>query len=446
MSTKIVYTFMLAIGILTQLVQVCNASLFFIDDKDEIEAGYRQDSLFKKSEDVQKLIKIQEIGNRLANISRKRQGIDYVFSLIKEENAFSNFAGFIYIGEPIYELLNSEDELAFVIAHEMAHSDNRDTADSIEQGIAERYKDKEETKITISEEMLRGYFFDRIQEYRADSQAILYLYLAGYDPKTGIIVMEKFQKKYGLYPPGLEKVSDHPSYVSRKRNMEAFLKELQYVEKFYFRDGEGYLEKKNYEEAIRSFSNYLAFFYTSYNGYFKRGYAYYLQAVGGVARDEFIWDDRIDFTGKFGVKGTERTDKLLLLKAKNDWEQAKSLNPQKAEVYNYLGIVDAELGEKEKALENLESAMQKDSKFCAPYNNLGVVYLREGKLEEAKKYLTISFANCSENLPLNFNLGQLYKIKGEKEKARKYFEKVIDLDNNKNGYLRKFAEEKIKDL
>src|SRR3990170_8292272 len=279
MSTKIVYTFMLAIGILTQLVQVCNAALFFIDDKDEIEAGYRQDSLFKKSEDVQKLIKIQEIGNRLANISRKRQGIDYVFSLIMEENAFSNFAGFIYIGEPIYELLNSEDELAFVIAHEMAHSDNRDTADSIEQGIAERYKDKEETKITISEEMLKGYFFNRIQEYRADSQAILYLYLAGFDPNAGIMVMDKFQKKYGLYPPGMEKVAGHPSHLNRKRNIEAFLKELKYVEKFYFRDGEKYLNDENYDEAIMSFTKYLAFFYNSSDGYFKRGKAYYLKAL-----------------------------------------------------------------------------------------------------------------------------------------------------------------------
>ncbi|MBI4229126.1 MAG: M48 family metalloprotease, partial [Deltaproteobacteria bacterium] len=190
----------------------CMASLFFINNKDEIEEGYKQQALFERSSDPVKMLKIQQVGERLAKVSRKRKGIEYIFSLIKPENAFSGFAGFIYVGEPLYNLVNSDDELAFIIAHEMAHSDNRDTADSIEQNIAERYEGQEETKISISEDMLKGFFFNRIQEYRADSQATLYLYLAGYDPEAGIRVMDKFQKKYGLYPPGMEKVKGHPSH------------------------------------------------------------------------------------------------------------------------------------------------------------------------------------------------------------------------------------------
>lgn len=391
------------------LFNIGKASLFFINSKDEIEEGYRQQALFEKINDPVKLLKIQQVGERLARVSRERKGIEYVFSLIKQDNAFSGFAGFIYVGEPLYNLVSLEDELAFVIAHEMAHSDNRDTADSIEQSFAERYKDKEETKISISEEMLKGYFFNRIQEYRADSQATLYLYLAGYDPEAGLRVMDKFQQQYGLYPPGMEKVAGHPSHLNRKRNIEAFLKELKYVEKFYFRDGEKYLNDKNYDEAIRSFTNYLAFFYNSSEGYFKRGYVYYLKAVGNNASNKFVWDDGRDITSESGVNADKHIDKFSLIQAMNDFENATSLNPASAEIYNYLGIINTELGERDKALNYMKQALSMNPNDCATMNNIAVIYILESKLEEAKKYLNTGNSKCPDSLSIKYNSGLLFQ-------------------------------------
>jgi len=407
LSRNLVFPLITLFLTLTMSFNICKASLFFINSKDEVEQGYKQHALIEKTNDPEKLLKIQQVGERLAKVSRKRKGIEYFFYLIKEENAFSSFAGFIYVGEPFYNLVNTDDELAFIIAHEMAHSDNRDTADSIEQLYAEKYRDKEDKKISISDEMLNKYLFGRVQEYRADSQAILYLYLAGYDPEAGISVMDKFQKKFGLYQPGMEKVAGHPSYLSRKRNIEAFVKEMKYVEKFYFRDGEKYLESKDYDDASRSFTNYLAFFYNSPDGYFKRGYAYYLKAMGNNQLNDFIWDDGREITGKPGAKESKQIDKISLAQAKNDFDKAKSLNPANAETYNYLGIINAELGENDQALIDLKRALQISPKYCAAINNIAVVYLLKSKLGKAKNYLTTEISNCSNSLPIKHNLGLL---------------------------------------
>jgi len=344
--------------------------------------------------------------------------------LIQEDNALSGFAGFIYVGEPLYNLVNTDDELAFIIAHEMAHSDNRDTADSIEQIYAEKYKDKQDKKISISDEMLKGNFFNRIQEYRADSQATLYLYLAGYDPEAGISVMDKFQRKYGSFPPGVEKVTGHPSHLNRKRNIEAFVKEMKYVEKFYFRDGEKYLESKDYDDATRSFTNYLAFFYNSPDGYFKRGYAYYLKAIGKNQLNEFIWDDGREITGKPGAKGSKQIDKISLIRAKNDFDKAKKLDTANSMTHNYIAIINAELGKSKQALRDINYALQINPKNCAAINNIAVIYLHESNLEEAKSYLNRGVSTCPDNISINYNLGVLFQREGNIEKAKQYFNKV----------------------
>ena len=442
-SKKTILMLIINIGICLFLVRISNSSLYFITLKDEIEAGYKQYEVFQRVDNEKKLKEIYEIGNKLAKVSRERRGIDYVFSLIKEDNAFSGFAGFIYIGEEIYDLTSTEDELAFIMAHEMAHSDNRDTADSIEQETAKRYKGEEEDKISISEEMLSGYFFNRIQEYTADSQGVLYLYLAGFDPEAGIRVMNKLQKKYGLYPPGTEKVADHPSFTKRKRNLESFIKELKYVEKFYFRDGEKYLKEKNYDEAIKCFSGYLSYFYNNPEGYSERGYAYYLKAIGDFIQDEFMWDDGMDYLREGEKKETQKINFISLMEAKNDLEKAKSLNPDDATLYNYLGIVCFKLEEVKEAIECLKVSLKKEPKLCAAYSNLGVIYLKDDNLKEAEKYFVMCLSNCPDSLPATFNLAKLYKGGGEKEKAREYFEKYLQLDKNKKSHWRKIAKEQL---
>ncbi len=416
-------------ALLLNISQNSYASIFFINIKDEIGSGYKQQKLFKSLDKKEKLIRIEKIGNKLSKVSRKRNGIDYIFNLISDENAYSGFAGFIYVGEPFYDMVTDDDELAFIIAHEMAHSDNRDTADSIEQMFAQRFKD--DTNISISEEMLSGYFFNRIQEYRADSHAVLYLYLAGYDPNAGIRVMDKFQKKHGLYPPGLEKVAGHPSYVNRKRNIESFIKEMNYIKKFYYEDALSYLKNKDYNNALVFFSNYLGLFYNSSEAYFNRGLAYLFDSLDQNDINELFWDYQIKFDPDVSISLSEKKNKVSLLKSRNDLEKAITFADNKEEIYLLLGVLNAELGDYDNSLEYLNKSIKYEKYNCASVVNIGLIYYKKGDSNKALNHLKKSTADCPDNSVLHFNLAQMVFLKGDKNRAKEYFNKVIKLNNNK---------------
>ena len=71
---------------------------------------------------------VQEVGFRLAAASPKvRDSLTYHCRVIDmaPPNAFALPGGFIYVSRGILPLLNSEDELANVLAHEIAHVSER---------------------------------------------------------------------------------------------------------------------------------------------------------------------------------------------------------------------------------------------------------------------------------------------------------------------------------
>jgi len=66
---------------------------------------------------------VSAIGERLAHGSGVRSGITYRFSVVDlpEPNAFALPGGYVYVSRGLLALLNSEDELASVLAHEIGH-------------------------------------------------------------------------------------------------------------------------------------------------------------------------------------------------------------------------------------------------------------------------------------------------------------------------------------
>jgi predicted Zn-dependent protease len=66
---------------------------------------------------------VAEIGQRLSQDASVRTGITYRFQIVDmvAPNAFALPGGFIYVSRGLLALLNSEDELASVIAHEIGH-------------------------------------------------------------------------------------------------------------------------------------------------------------------------------------------------------------------------------------------------------------------------------------------------------------------------------------
>ncbi|HOK54837.1 MAG TPA: M48 family metalloprotease, partial [Armatimonadota bacterium] len=108
-------------------------------DSDEVELGRK---LAERFEEKAKLItdealleQVNDIGQRLAEVARTLEvpagygssdlaGFDYQFKVVDNEdiNAFSLPGGIIYIYSGLIDFVETDDELAGVLAHEIAHA------------------------------------------------------------------------------------------------------------------------------------------------------------------------------------------------------------------------------------------------------------------------------------------------------------------------------------
>jgi len=73
-------------------------------------------------EDLNQNSLITEIGNKLAKVSEMRE-MQFHFRILKEDgpNAFSIPGGYIYVTYDLFDYIQSDDELAGILAHEIAH-------------------------------------------------------------------------------------------------------------------------------------------------------------------------------------------------------------------------------------------------------------------------------------------------------------------------------------
>ena len=72
--------------------------------------------------DLNQNLLITEIGNKLVEISEMRE-MEFHFRILKEDgpNAFSIPGGYIYVTYDLFDYVHSDDELAGILAHEIAH-------------------------------------------------------------------------------------------------------------------------------------------------------------------------------------------------------------------------------------------------------------------------------------------------------------------------------------
>lgn len=155
---------------------------------------------------------INTLGQRLVGQS-PRQHLSYRFRVVNTDmiNAFAAPWGYIYITRGMLRFARSEDEIAFVLGHEIAHVAHRDAIKSFKNtilfnlGVA-LLGQKNETWGNISgiAASLLMLSYSRADEKEADSAACTYVYSAGYDPAAGLTFFERLYKE-------VEK--EHPSSI-----------------------------------------------------------------------------------------------------------------------------------------------------------------------------------------------------------------------------------------
>lgn len=226
-----------------------------MSEEGEIELGKKQNEEFIEGmpiwQDDELNAYVNAVGQRVAKTS-DRPDIDYHFVIVDDEavNAMAFPGGYIYIFRGMMTFLKSEEELAAVLAHEVAHVTARH---SIRQKSSKVGKDIGDviasifsvltTGTTVLGEVSNLYStaaflgYGREYELEADQFGAKYLHAAGYDPQAMIKVIgflkdqERFSKQRekdsGQKPRAYHGVfSSHPRNDQRLREVVAAAGEL----------------------------------------------------------------------------------------------------------------------------------------------------------------------------------------------------------------------------
>ena len=176
---------------------------------------------------------VNQIGQTLA-ITSDRPDIEYTFTIINDENinAFALPGGYIYINRGLMAYLDSEEELAAVLSHEIGHvtarhSVRQQTANSANSFLAQLAYvttgsgDLAQASNMYGTSLVRGY--GREHELEADGEGAEYLHNAGYDPNTllDVIGVLKDQEQYNkarAQAAGRKPQTYHGLYATHPRN------------------------------------------------------------------------------------------------------------------------------------------------------------------------------------------------------------------------------------
>lgn len=166
-----------------------------------------------------------------------------VLDSMSEVNAFSTSGGHIFVTRALLSCTASEDELAAVIAHEIAHIQLHHSIDSIKasrntgavlstlgaaasaagMGVTELGNKMSEIVNDAIENLVNS-GFSKDQEFAADSLALTLLYDAGYSPEAMTGMLSAIQKIQGGKKGGIYKT--HPSAESRLKKVNSRLGKL----------------------------------------------------------------------------------------------------------------------------------------------------------------------------------------------------------------------------
>jgi predicted Zn-dependent protease len=166
--------------------------------------------------DLQNEAVVQGIGARLA--IHAHRSLHYRFHLINDPNFLNAFAlpgGHVFIGLGLVELMNTEDELASVLGHELEHIDHYHCIERVQLEAQMR-----KLQLGVAGDLVQiplsifqaGY--SKEQEFEADREGLLLAVATGYSPFGAVSMFEKFDKLHSEYVVHADSPSDELSQLA----------------------------------------------------------------------------------------------------------------------------------------------------------------------------------------------------------------------------------------
>jgi predicted Zn-dependent protease len=358
----------------------------------------------------------------------------YVINAL-EPNAFAIPGGYIFVTTGLIVLAESEQEIAGVLSHEIAHATHRHVSQMIEKSkrlniaslaaivaaiIAGRGGAGSQAGVAMATATAGALAlkYTREMESDADQTGLRYLIKAGYDPYGIINFLNRIQR-YSLatmpnVPPYL---LTHPGTENRISLLENLLQigpkpegPFKTVGNFNKIRTKAFAEEREPQIAVTHFQSMVNANPNHWEGYYGLGLAY----------------------RKMG-----RFDKSM-----EALQQARSLAPNDLDISRDLGIIYFLSGKVDQAIENLEalrstSGKSQENDLMALYY-LGRAYQEKGEFAKALPYLLKVQKEETEFVDVYHHLGSVFGRMGQKGLSHFYFGKYFKLKWESNNALLHF--------
>lgn len=115
-------------------------------------------------------------------------------------------------------------------------------------------------------------------------------------------------------------------------------------------------------------------------------------------------------------------------KAIQEFQTAITLKPNYADAYHNMANAYRELGQLDKALESYQKATELNPGLWQSYQNIAAIYFAQKQYDKAIETMQKAIQINPRNVNLVNNLGVVYMVSGDKEKAKQIFTQVLTVD------------------
>lgn len=194
--------------------------------------------------DRRRLAQLQEMVRRIGAVSNLPD-LPYEVALIQTNvvNAMAAPGGKIMVYEGLWDpkegLVRDEDEIAAVLAHEIAHVNARHSTEAMTRqmlpnllflggSIIAQANDRDDIAAALGGVFVlyNGIWvtrYSRTDEFEADRIGMMYMARAGYDPRAAVRIWERAEQRRTGNDPASSIFSTHPPGMQRVQNLRAHL-------------------------------------------------------------------------------------------------------------------------------------------------------------------------------------------------------------------------------
>jgi predicted Zn-dependent protease len=398
----------LLISVFFQFCAMAPASAFTIGDEREVgeKLLYSVRSAFELIDDPDITQYITKLGQSVLEVAGI-QYFDYHFFVIdnKEFNAFAAPSGLIFFHSGLIETMNSEDELASVLAHEVGHIVKRHLASRVEKGkyttiaslglaLAALAFGGAAAPVLLTGALATGQSFNlhfsRQDEQEADLLAYDWLKKLHRNPEGQVKMLESMRRiaRYRSEQP--------PQYLLTHPNPE---ERLDYIESLLDND------RENLKETTKTADNF-EFLRFKYRILAKvkesQDLKTFLASIIADSRSSEFKKVMADY-GLSQVAQNENDNKksLALL------EKVITYFPDKTILKVDRGLIEFAAGQFEDAERTLRKALAVDGSDMYATFALAKLLYRIGRISEAERYFQMVSYELPEYSKVYFELGQI---------------------------------------